>query len=113
MRWCSTGLKKYLACWWCRLSWSDCNHRSSSRCNLCAQVCDTNCIGYFDPARGELAGTPHIVAERRACNLCLQCTQVCPTGALFFKGSSVGEMEHDKQLVPFLVAAREKEQWNV
>jgi len=53
-----------------------------SRCNLCAQVCDTNCLLFFAPTQGELAGTPHIVAEDRACNLCLQCTQVCPTGAL-------------------------------
>ena len=53
-----------------------------SRCNLCAQVCDTNCLLFFGPAQGEVAGTPYIVAEARACNICLACTQVCPTGAL-------------------------------
>jgi len=53
-----------------------------SRCNLCAHVCETECVRFFDPTRGDLAGTPHIVAEDRGCNLCLECTQVCPTGAL-------------------------------
>jgi len=53
-----------------------------SRCSLCAQVCETNCIHFFEPTFGELAGSPYIVAEQRACNLCLECTLVCPTGAL-------------------------------
>jgi len=53
-----------------------------SRCNLCAQACETTCIRFFEPDMGELAGSPYIVAERRACNLCLECTLVCPTGAL-------------------------------
>lgn len=52
------------------------------RCSLCAQVCDTNCIVLFGAGEGRHAGTPHIVAEMRACNLCLECTRVCPSGAL-------------------------------
>jgi bidirectional [NiFe] hydrogenase diaphorase subunit len=35
----------------------------------------------------------------------------CPTGALFSRGSSVGEMEHDRQKLEFIVTAREKKQW--
>jgi ferredoxin-type protein NapG/ferredoxin-type protein NapH len=75
---------------------------SCSRCNLCAQVCETNCIRFFGPGRGQLAGTPHIVAEHRACNLCLECTQVCPTGALAAtddkRNVRMGEAVIDKRL---------------
>ena len=52
------------------------------RCSLCAQACDTNCIVLFGHGEGRHAGTPHIVAEERACDLCLACTEVCPSGAL-------------------------------
>lgn len=52
------------------------------RCQLCAQACDTGCIEFFGPFEGRHAGTPHITAERVACNLCLACTQACPSGAL-------------------------------
>ncbi|MFQ5505949.1 MAG: 4Fe-4S dicluster domain-containing protein [Planctomycetota bacterium] len=55
---------------------------SCIRCDLCAQVCSTQCIRLFDVAAGRLAGTPYILARDRACNLCLECTLVCPSGAL-------------------------------
>ena len=35
----------------------------------------------------------------------------CPTGALFHKGSTVGEMERDRDKLEFIVTAREKKQW--
>jgi ferredoxin-type protein NapG len=53
-----------------------------ARCQLCAQACDTLCIELFGPWEGRHAGTPHITAERVACNLCLACTRACPSGAL-------------------------------
>lgn len=52
------------------------------RCQLCAQACDTACIGFLGPFEGRHAGTPFITAERVACNLCLACTLACPSGAL-------------------------------
>jgi ferredoxin-type protein NapG len=52
------------------------------RCDLCSQVCDTQCIRIFGLWEGKLAGTPHIVADVKACNLCLKCTEVCPSAAL-------------------------------
>ncbi|MHC5072974.1 MAG: 4Fe-4S dicluster domain-containing protein [Planctomycetota bacterium] len=52
------------------------------RCDLCAQVCETNCIKIFGPWEGKHAGTPHVVSEDSGCNLCLKCTQICPSGAL-------------------------------
>jgi bidirectional [NiFe] hydrogenase diaphorase subunit len=37
----------------------------------------------------------------------------CPTGALFYKGSTVSEMERDRTKLEFIVNAREKKEWNV
>ena len=40
-----------------------------------------------------------------------QMRDACPTGALFNKGSTVGEMERDREKLEFIVTAREKKQW--
>jgi bidirectional [NiFe] hydrogenase diaphorase subunit len=37
--------------------------------------------------------------------------EACPTGALFRRGSTAGEMEHDRETLEFIVTAREKKQW--
>lgn len=52
------------------------------RCEKCSEACETDAIRLFGPGSGSLEGTPHIVAEERACNLCLECGKACPTGAL-------------------------------
>ena len=51
--------------------------------------------------------------ESATCTSCGKCVQACPTGALFYQGSTVAEMQHDKAKLAFLVNARERKQWNV
>lgn len=46
-----------------------------------------------------------------SCTWCGKCVMACPTGALFYKGSTVGEMERDRSKLEFIVTAREKKQW--
>ena len=45
------------------------------------------------------------------CTRCGKCVISCPTGALFYKGSTVSEMERDRTKLEFIVTAREKKQW--
>jgi bidirectional [NiFe] hydrogenase diaphorase subunit len=37
--------------------------------------------------------------------------QACPTGALFRQGSTVAEMQRDREQLAFLVRARKEKQW--
>ena len=46
-----------------------------------------------------------------SCTSCGKCVMSCPTGALFYKGSTVGEMERDRTTLEFIVNARKKKQW--
>lgn len=51
-------------------------------CRVCAEVCEPNCVLFFDDDEGFEAGTPYILPVDRGCTLCMQCTTACPTGAL-------------------------------
>ncbi len=49
--------------------------------------------------------------ESETCTNCGKCVDACPTGALFKKGSTTGEMAHDREKLEYIVIAREKKQW--
>ncbi len=66
---------------------------------------------------GRSAGS-HIITDLNqpwgladSCTRCGKCVMSCPTGALYYKGSTVSEMERDRSKLEFIVTAREKKQW--
>ena len=91
-----------------------------NRCILC-----TRCVRVCDEIEGahvwDVAGRgseARLVADlgkpwgrSQSCTWCGKCVAVCPTGALFYQGRSVGEMEHQPDLVKRLVSARRDHEW--
>jgi bidirectional [NiFe] hydrogenase diaphorase subunit len=95
------------------------DHNRCILCTRCVRVCDeVEGAHTWDVAgRGTLARVITDLnqpwGDSPTCTSCGKCVQACPTGALFFQGSTVAEMKHDRSVLSFLVTAREKKQWNV
>lgn len=95
------------------------DHNRCILCTRCVRVCDeVEGAHTWDVAgRGTLARVITDLnqpwGDSPTCTSCGKCVQACPTGAIFFQGSTVAEMKHDRSVLSFLVTAREKKQWNV
>lgn len=93
------------------------DHNRCVLCARCVRVCwhiegagTKNVSG-----RGSLATIISDLSQAwgtsETCTNCGKCVMACPTGALSYKGSTVGEMERDRNKLEFIVVAREKKQW--
>lgn len=93
------------------------DHNRCILCTRCLRVCDEveGAHTWDVSGRGEMSkmiiDLNQLWGESKSCTSCGKCVEVCPTGALFRKKSAVGEMEHDKEKIEFIVTAREKSQW--
>ena len=95
------------------------DHNRCILCTRCVRVCDEIEGAHTKDVagRGTLA---RIITDLNqpwgtspTCTSCGKCVQSCPTGALFFRGSTVAEMQRDRGVIAFLVTAREEKRWDV
>ena len=92
------------------------DHNRCVLCTRCVRVCDeVEGLHTWDVAgRGTGVRTitdlnqPWGTAE--TCTACGKCAAACPTGAIFFKGSTVAEMQRDSSRIALIVNGR-KQRW--
>jgi bidirectional [NiFe] hydrogenase diaphorase subunit len=95
------------------------DHNRCILCTRCVRACDQIEGAHTWDVMGRGVNSRVVIdmnqpwGESETCTSCGKCVQACPTGALFRQGSTVAEMEKDRNMLQFLVNAREKKEWLV
>lgn len=94
------------------------DHNRCILCSRCVRVC-WHIEGAGTQNVAGRGGKAKIITDlnqpwgnSETCTSCGKCVMACPTGALFYKGSTVSEMQRDRDKLEFIVIAREKKLWN-
>jgi bidirectional [NiFe] hydrogenase diaphorase subunit len=88
------------------------DHNRCVLCTRCVRVCDEIEGAHTWDVMGRgidcqvVADLKGAWGESESCTSCGKCVQVCPTGALVKQGVSTGEMEKDREFLPYLSLMR-------